>query len=151
MPVVKFLPEIHSYKKVCGSHLPHDRVLQDSHDPLNPVHGHTLLEAAESWKRRGKLQGWSVSTAGLRQMGCAKCLYRGTDSMLLWVGSAGSHEVWAWPRAQTKQFQSLSGHGYIFKKHIRCPTDQNTNSSCFSLQCVVQYVPSHLCQVHKEV
>lgn len=96
---------------VCGPgwrHSPHAGVLQDTHDPLNPVHGHTLLETAESWKKK-KVVPWAtgaVLTAGAvesaKHMGCVKCVCvcEGIDSLPLWPGSVGSHKVRVWQRSQ---------------------------------------------------
>lgn len=72
----------HCCRTVCRSswgHLPQAGVLQDTHDPLNPVHCHTLLKTAEPWKSR-KLyyelhelcwqQGWVCGADGL----CETCV-----------------------------------------------------------------------------
>lgn len=46
-----------------GGHSPHFWLLQDSYDPLDPVHGHALLEAAQPW-RTPKI--WESSLGGVR-------------------------------------------------------------------------------------
>lgn len=78
-------------------HLPHVGVLQNTHDPLNPVHGDTLLETAESWQEEScsmsHMNCVDSRAESVQQMGSVKCVCEGTDSLLLWPGSAGSHEV----------------------------------------------------------
>lgn len=78
-------------------HLPHVGVLQNTHDPLNPVHGDTLLETAESWQEEScsmsHMNCVDSRVESVQQMGSLKCVCEGTDSLLLWPGSAGSHEV----------------------------------------------------------
>ena len=80
----KMIEPIVACRPVCGSrwgHLPHAGVLQDTHDPLNPVHGHALLETAESWKRRKLYREprETVLTAGLWVCGadglCEMCVW----------------------------------------------------------------------------
>lgn len=53
----------------CG-HSPHFWLLQDPNDPLEPVHGHALLEAAQPW---GDLQLCESSIAKRRLAGDRGC------------------------------------------------------------------------------
>lgn len=133
---------------VCGSrwgHLPHAGVLQDTHDPLNPVHGHALLETAESWKRRKLYREprelcWQQGCESVEQMDCVKCVCGGADSLPLWPGSAGSHKVWQ--RSQMKQFSEPVWTWRCLLKTLTMPIRRLTNSSCFE----AQHVLAPLCQ-----
>lgn len=153
MPVVEFSPEVHSHRRERGSHLPHEGVLQDTHDPLNPVHGHALLEAAESWerRRRRKLQCWAVLDSraeSARQMEFVQNVCTEEQTPCFWEQEVLGHTRVGFDQdPKLSSLESSSGPGGIFQRRIKCLTDKNTNSSCFSLQRVVQYVPTHLCQV----
>lgn len=46
-----------------GGHSPHFWLLQDSYDPLDPVHGHALLEAAQPWQTP---KIWESSLGGMK-------------------------------------------------------------------------------------
>lgn len=114
---------------VCGPgwrHSPHAGVLQDTHDPLNPVHGHTLLETAESWKKK-KVVPWAtgaVLTAGTvesaKHMGCVKCV-----CVCVWgnrLPASVARKCWVTQgQGLTKipsSFQSLSERGTILQRPL---------------------------------
>lgn len=141
----KMIELIVSCITVCGppwGHLPHAGVLQDTHDPLDPVHGHTLLETAESWKitklyRKPHelcwLRGRVCEAYGLCEMW--------TDSLRLWSGSVGSHKVWVWQRSQIKQFSEPAR-----ARTLLMPIRRLINSCYFTGDCgTVVYSLSHPC------
>lgn len=96
-------------------HLPNAGVLEDTHDPLDPVHGHTLLETTESWKRN-KLYYESHELSWLRGQGCATLglCETWTRSLPLWSGSVGSIKVEK--HHKLSGFQNLFRHGPTFHK-----------------------------------
>lgn len=76
-------------------HSPHFWLLQDPNDPLEPVHGHALLEAA---------QPWGAPKLGEFSIGGKRCLEGGGEE-----GARGTHLCRSGPAAAPPAAPPVAG------------------------------------------